>query len=118
MADFDFEIKYIEGPSNVFTDALSRIYEGDMPGMVQGKSEFVEVDQDEYPNLPRLYAKAACISAPIQFGRHLTIDPVKPGSLVPNGMLIHSKSTEIVSAVRQSPRIKLIVKNKLDSQTK
>lgn len=104
-ANFDFEIKYIEGPSNIFADALSRIYKGDMPGMVRAKSEFVEVDMDEYMNLLKLTTRAACISAPMQFGPHLTVDPVELGSLVSNETLVHKQPTEIVQSVRHSPRI-------------
>ena len=72
IADFDFEVIYIEGTKNVFADALSRIYEGDPPGTVRSRSEYVELDQDKYNNLPRLTARGARISAPVHFGRHVT----------------------------------------------
>lgn len=109
-ADFDFGIKYIEGKTNAFADALSRIYEGDLPGMVRAKSEFVEVDQDEYPNLPRLCLKTARISAPVHFGRHVTLGSVGPRTRVSDDTLVHNEKTNIVPSDRRIPRIKLIVK--------
>ena len=47
IADFDFEIIYIEGKKNILADALSRIYEGNMPGAQQAMTEYTVLDSNK-----------------------------------------------------------------------
>ena len=44
--EFDFEIQYIPGETNIFADALSRIYSEEPDGVVRADSEYV-IDEDE-----------------------------------------------------------------------
>ena len=39
LSEFDFEVIYIQGSTNVLADALLRIYSGDIPGTVRAASE-------------------------------------------------------------------------------
>jgi hypothetical protein len=41
LSDFSFEVKYIPGPSNVFADALSRIYSNKAAGTMRSESEHI-----------------------------------------------------------------------------
>ena len=87
--------------------------------MVRAKSEFVEVDQDDYPNLPpRLCIKSARISAPVHFGRHLTLTlgAVEPHTKAPEDTLVHRSNTNIVPSNKRLPRIKLVVKSPNETQ--
>ena len=65
ISDFDFEIIYIEGTSNILADALSRIYSGDLPGTVRTPSEYTQYDD---PSLSTIN-----ISAPILTGAHVFV---------------------------------------------
>ncbi|EJD38758.1 DNA/RNA polymerase [Auricularia subglabra TFB-10046 SS5] len=51
LNEFDFEIMYIPGESNVLADALSRLYGEDAAGTVRAKSEYIEeaASEDESP---------------------------------------------------------------------
>ena len=42
LSDFDFEIQYIPGESNVVADTLSRMYENDPASLIRASSEYVE----------------------------------------------------------------------------
>ena len=45
ISDFDFEIIYIPGTSNILANTLSRIYSGDLPGTVRTDSEYTQFDK-------------------------------------------------------------------------
>src|SRR5262249_4723362 len=40
ISEFDFEIVYVEGSTNILADALSRIYSNDAAGTMRAPSEF------------------------------------------------------------------------------
>ena len=65
LNEFDFEIEYIPGETNIFADALSRIYSEEPEGVVRANSEYVE-DLDEpirgaRPPTHPIYVDAALI---------------------------------------------------------
>lgn len=49
ISEFDFEIVYVPGSTNVLADALSRIYSYDEPGTVRSKTEYTEYDETRIP---------------------------------------------------------------------
>ena len=54
LSEFDFDITYMPGSSNVVADALSHIYAEDHPRVVRAPSEFVSSYESEVPT--RLHA--------------------------------------------------------------
>ena len=66
LNEFDFEIEYIPGETNRFTDALSRIYSNEPKGTVRVESEYVnDVDEPisgKRPKTHPIYVDAALIS--------------------------------------------------------
>jgi RNase H-like domain found in reverse transcriptase len=50
LSDFSFEVRYIPGESNIFANALSRIYSNEMATMVRAESEHIhEIDIPDMP---------------------------------------------------------------------
>jgi transposase InsO family protein len=72
ISEFDFEVVYVSGSSNVLADALSRIYSNDESGTVRARSEYTEHDDNKndmlathevsMPLLVGLEARAASLS--------------------------------------------------------
>lgn len=75
LSDFDFEILWVEGKSNVFADALSRIYSSDVPGTERAPSEYVNglKDEDEDESVMGLFAMTTSESPsrPIRVGSEI-----------------------------------------------
>lgn len=74
LNEFDFEIFYIPGKTNVLADALSRLYSEDAPGTVRAESEHIVEASDEDDSAMRvsiadLSVPNACrYSAPVLTG--------------------------------------------------
>ena len=49
LSEFDFEVEYIPGETNILADALSCIYAEDCPGVVRAPSEFVSSYKSKVP---------------------------------------------------------------------
>ena len=50
LSDFSFNIRYIPGETNVFADALSRLYSNEPNGIVHAESEYIhELDVPDIP---------------------------------------------------------------------
>ena len=50
LSDFSFNIRYIPGETNVFADALSRLYSNEPNGIVRAESEYIhELDVPDIP---------------------------------------------------------------------
>jgi hypothetical protein len=77
ISDFDFEIIYISGTSNILADALSRIYSGDLPGTVRAPSEYTQYDETA------VSLSSLAISAPLLTGaQELVADGVHVYAMV------------------------------------
>jgi transposase InsO family protein len=63
ISEFDFEIIYVPGTSNILADALSRIYSNDEAGTVRAKSEYTEHDETNFQQFG-----VHKISMPLQVG--------------------------------------------------
>jgi len=65
LSEFDFDVQYVPGEENVLPDALSHIYEFDVPGTQRVLTEFVAYDED----IPvRESGDIAVLSAPVLVG--------------------------------------------------
>ncbi|KAF7375484.1 DNA/RNA polymerase [Mycena sanguinolenta] len=67
LGEFDFEIEYIPGTTNVLADALSRIYSADLPGTMRAPSEFVPHDEEEV-NAKAIRDALSSVTRPVQVG--------------------------------------------------
>ncbi|KAJ3487529.1 hypothetical protein NLI96_g3480 [Meripilus lineatus] len=54
LNEFNYEINYIPGETNVLADALSRIYSDEPIGTVRARSEYVQDDNSDDEDLPEL----------------------------------------------------------------
>ena len=52
ISEFDFEIVYVPGMSNILADVLSRIYSNDAPGTVRAAAEYPQHDEQNPPLNP------------------------------------------------------------------
>lgn len=72
ISDFDFEIKYIPGETNVLADALSRMYSDEPKGTVRAFSEYVTVEEENAPSRILL----SLVTSPLYTGSSLLLSAI------------------------------------------
>lgn len=72
ISDFDFEIEYIPGETNVLADALSRMYSDESKGTVRAFSEYVTVEEENAP----LRILLSLVTSPLYTGGSLLLSAI------------------------------------------
>lgn len=75
LNEFDFEILYIPGKTNILADSLSRIYSEDAPGTVRAESEYILEPVDDDSPLGHITTSSIALPNACRFSAPLLTGP-------------------------------------------